>query len=262
MRLPKGTEVLFKQLVPLLESSEASILTMKVPGIITLALLPLSCFGAKKSTSGGRFEEYHARSQSSAPVRLDDASYEELTAPPRNHSVIVLLTALEARFGCQLCRDFQPEWDILCKSWARGDRNGESRTLLGTLDFAEGKGTFQKVQYTLTRTETFFNASKDQNQLISLHSLCYKPLPSYSYSHQRLGQMRNRMVSPFEWISLQGKSTQINAVLLVADYRYAAVLSPQRTSLAGSFDNCQKARNLPYSGQSITFASLLSRQPF
>ena len=133
---------------------------MKVSGIITLALLPLSCFGAKKSPSGGRFDEYHARSQSSAPLRLDDASYEELTAPPRNHSMIVLLTALEARFGCQLCREFQPEWDILCKSWARGDRNGESRTLLGTLDFAEGKGTFQKVQYMSASTETIFNLSK------------------------------------------------------------------------------------------------------
>ena len=134
---------------------------MKISGVITLALLPLSCLGAKKSPSGGRFEEYHARSQSSAPLRLDDASYEELTAPPRNHSTIVLLTALEARFGCQLCREFQPEWDMLCKSWARGDRNGESRTLLGTLDFAEGKGTFQKVQYIFTSTETVFNPSED-----------------------------------------------------------------------------------------------------
>lgn len=94
---------------------------------------------------GGRFEDWHAKLQSSAPLRLDDASYEELTATPRNHSLIVLLTALEARFGCQLCRDFQPEWDLLSKSWARGDRHGESRTLLGTLDFADGKTTFQKV---------------------------------------------------------------------------------------------------------------------
>ena len=118
---------------------------MKVSGIITLALLPLLCLGAKKALRGGSFEEFHARSLSSAPLRLDDASYEQLTATPRNYSVVVLLTALEARFGCQLCRDFQPEWDTLAKSWARGDRNGGSRTLLGTLDFSEGKGTFQKV---------------------------------------------------------------------------------------------------------------------
>jgi len=117
---------------------------MKPSGLLALTLLPLACLGAKK-TIGGRFEDWHAKSQSSAPLRLDDTSYEELIATPRNHSLVVLLTALEARFGCQLCRDFQPDWDLLSKSWAKGDKRGETRTLLGTLDFADGKGTFQKV---------------------------------------------------------------------------------------------------------------------
>ena len=117
---------------------------MKLPDLLLFTVLPLMCFGAQR-TSVGTFVKYHARSQSLAPLRLDDASYDEVTASPRNHSVVVLLTALEARFGCQLCRDFQPEWDLLGKSWAKGDRHGDSRILLGTLDFADGKGTFQKV---------------------------------------------------------------------------------------------------------------------
>ena len=117
---------------------------MKLPDLLLLTALPLLCFGAKKS-SVGTFEKYHARSQIAAPLRLDDASYDELTTVPRNHSVVVLLTALEAKFGCQLCRDFQSEWDLLGRSWAKGDRHGDSRILLGTLDFADGKGTFQKV---------------------------------------------------------------------------------------------------------------------
>ena len=117
---------------------------MKLSDLVFVTVLPAICFGAKRP-SIGTFENYHVRSQSSAPLRLDDASYDELTDTPRNHSVVVLLTALEARFGCQLCRDFQPEWDLLGKSWAKGDRHGDSRILLGTLDFADGKGTFQKV---------------------------------------------------------------------------------------------------------------------
>ena len=117
---------------------------MKLPDLLLVIVLPVVCFGAKRPFVG-TFESYHARSQSSAPLRLDDASYDELTVVPRNHSVVVLLTALEARFGCQLCRDFQPEWDLLGRSWAKGDRHGDSRILLGTLDFADGKGTFQKV---------------------------------------------------------------------------------------------------------------------
>lgn len=118
---------------------------MKLFELVILVLLPLSCIAAKKPSSG-TFESYHARSQASPPLKLDDVAYEELTATPRNHSVVILLTALEARFGCQLCRDFQPEWDLLGKSWAKGDKKGDTRTILGTLDFLDGKGTFQKVQ--------------------------------------------------------------------------------------------------------------------
>lgn len=83
-------------------------------------------------------------------MKLDDASYEELTKTPRDYSAVVLLTALEARFGCNLCKEFQPEWEILGKSWTRGDKAGESRVLFGTLDFTDGKATFQKVRSTLS----------------------------------------------------------------------------------------------------------------
>ena len=143
---------------------------MKFTNLVSWACLPLLCLGTTKP-SGESFQEYHARSQSSAPLRLDDSSYEHITAAPRNHSVIVLLTALEARFGCQLCRDFQPEWDLLGKSWAKGDKNGESRILLGTLDFAEGKETFRKVR---TR---HCECLKRRNELMAVPSLCCKPLP-------------------------------------------------------------------------------------
>ena len=111
------------------------------------------CYAAAKSRSIDKFEHYHTKSLSSTPLKLDDASYEDLTSLPRNYSTAVILTAIEARFGCQLCRDFQPEWELIGKSWTKGDRNGESRVIFGTLDFLDGKGTFQKVIIT---TESSF----------------------------------------------------------------------------------------------------------
>ena len=117
---------------------------MRLMKPLTVCLLPLTSVAATKDL-GNRFEEYHAKSLSSAPLKLDDASYDELTTAPRDFSIAVLLTALEARFGCQLCRDFQPEWDLISKSWARSDKEGSTRMLYGTLDFIDGKGTFQKV---------------------------------------------------------------------------------------------------------------------
>ncbi|MCJ1389790.1 oligosaccharyl transferase subunit ost3/OST6 [Xylographa bjoerkii] len=117
---------------------------MKILSILSLALLPLSALAAKK-TPGGKFWNFQSKALQSSPVKLNDASYEELTTAPRDYSAVVLLTAVEAHFGCQLCREFQPEWNIVGKSWTKGDRQGATRTLFGTLDFADGKNTFQKL---------------------------------------------------------------------------------------------------------------------
>jgi oligosaccharyltransferase complex subunit gamma len=114
--------------------------------LLTASLLPFTALAAKKS-SGDRYKDFRAKSLSTgAPVKLDDASYTQLTKAPRDYSVTVLLTALESRFGCELCRNFQPEWDLLGKSWTKGDKKGESRLIFGTLDFVDGKNTFQSVR--------------------------------------------------------------------------------------------------------------------
>jgi oligosaccharyltransferase complex subunit gamma len=119
--------------------------TMRWLQLLTASVLPFAALAAKKS-SGNRFDDFRAKSLSSGPLKLDDASYTQLTKAPRDYSVAVLLTALETRFGCVLCREFQPEWDLLSKSWVKGDKNGASRLLYGTLDFVDGKNTFQSVR--------------------------------------------------------------------------------------------------------------------
>ncbi|KAL3424364.1 OST3 OST6 family protein [Phlyctema vagabunda] len=111
---------------------------------LVVSLLPAAVLGAKKASTD-KFEGYHAKSLSSTPLKLADSSYEKLTAAPRDYSVVVLLTALENRFGCKLCQEFQPEWDLLSKSWVKGDKPGESRLIYGTLDFLDGKNTFQSL---------------------------------------------------------------------------------------------------------------------
>ena len=123
---------------------------MRLFRAITVALFSCSSIAAKKPST--TFDKYHEKFLTSAPLKLEDASYDILTTAPRDYGVAVLLTALEARFGCKLCRDFQPEWDVLSKSWARGDKKGATRMLFGTLDFTDGKATFQKVRSTFDDT--------------------------------------------------------------------------------------------------------------
>ncbi|KAH7119151.1 hypothetical protein B0J11DRAFT_86632 [Dendryphion nanum] len=112
--------------------------------LLTASVLPFTALAAKKS-SGDRFKDFHTQSLSSGSLKLDDGVYSQLTRAPRDYSVIVLLTALETRFGCTLCREFQPEWELLSKSWVKGDRKAESRLLFGSLDFVDGKNTFQSL---------------------------------------------------------------------------------------------------------------------
>jgi len=98
--------------------------------------------GARDRTD--KFSIFNSRS-GSKPLELNDALYEEITSTPRDYHVAVLLTALESRFGCVLCRDFQPEWDVIARSWSKAKKNEDMKLLLGTLDFSNGKNTFQKL---------------------------------------------------------------------------------------------------------------------
>lgn len=92
----------------------------------------------------GKFERYQFLSRYT-PLDLDDSTYEDLTSKPRDYHVAVLLTALEARYGCTLCRDFQPEWELIARSWNKGSKPDGIKMLFGTLDFNRGKNTFQKL---------------------------------------------------------------------------------------------------------------------
>lgn len=113
---------------------------------LTAALLPFTALAAKSKPAVDRFTGYRNQQLSAgSSLKLDDGSYADLTKNPRDYAVAVLLTALEARFGCQLCQEFQPEWNLLAKTWAKGDKTGESKLVFGTLDFVNGQKTFQSV---------------------------------------------------------------------------------------------------------------------
>ena len=116
-----------------------------------------------KKTAEERFDKYFAKAQASSPVKLDDGKYKEITLAPRDYTAVVLLTAMDARFGCQLCREFQPEWDVLAKSWTEGDKKGESRLIFGTLDFADGRETFMSVSLVLAPNSEFNRSSNNPN---------------------------------------------------------------------------------------------------
>lgn len=103
----------------------------------------ISGFVAAKP-SADKFERYQSLSRS-GPVDLDNASFKELTTAPRDYYAAVILTALDARYGCAMCREFDSEWDLLTRSWNKGTKLDGLKVVFGTLDFDHGKEVFQKV---------------------------------------------------------------------------------------------------------------------
>ncbi|RKF61572.1 Magnesium transporter protein 1 [Erysiphe neolycopersici] len=95
-----------------------------------------------KSPVKDKFQHFYSKP---APLILDDSSFTRLTAKPRDYSVAVFLTAMDSRFGCHLCRQFQPEWDLLAKSWTKNDKHGDTRLVFATLDFNVGRNVFQAL---------------------------------------------------------------------------------------------------------------------
>ena len=120
---------------------------MRLFSYVVLAALPMLSLAAKKDSTS-KFQKLHQKSLSSAPLKLDDSLFNDLTDAPRDFSSVVLLTALPAQFGCEACRAFQPEFDILASSWTKGDKKGDTKVVFGALDFPDGKATFQKVSTT------------------------------------------------------------------------------------------------------------------
>lgn len=113
--------------------------------VVSAFMLIGAVYSKEKVSSEQRFNEFHAMAKGGPAIALKDKTFKSLTSSPRDYSVAVLLTAMEARVGCHLCKEFQPEWDLVSKSWASGDRKGESRLVLGTLDFADGRDVFVSV---------------------------------------------------------------------------------------------------------------------
>ena len=162
---------------------------------LALAALSITSVTAKKAST--KFDTYFAKQASSAPFEIDEKGYNELTTAPRDYSLAVLLTARDARYACGLCKEFDPEWTILGRSWQKGDKNGAHRLLLSTVDFDNGRNVFMRVS-----KRYIGRALPGANSNHSFNSK--RPLSSCS-SLLLSASMPNLMLSPHDSTSLDLK---------------------------------------------------------
>ena len=174
---------------------------MRWLSFLTSSLLCVGTLAAKKKADAGVdiFEGFHSKQLSGSPIKLDDASYKKLVAgTPRDYSSAILLTAMDARYACQLCREFQPEYDLLARSWTKGDKAGESRMVFSVLDFNDGRETFMSVCTTILHAQV--RTSTD------LSSSASKQPPFCSSSPRPPAPTLRRPATPSATTSLPGKT--------------------------------------------------------
>jgi oligosaccharyltransferase complex subunit gamma len=117
---------------------------MRILRYLTLTVLSVAALAAKKAPAS-IYDDYAKKHASSAPLDLDEKAYKELSNTPRDYTAAILLTALDAKYACGICKDFDSEWNIIARSWKKGDKKGAHRTLFGTLDFDKGRNIFMQV---------------------------------------------------------------------------------------------------------------------
>lgn len=203
---------------------------MRWLSFLASSLLCVGTLAAKKKADAGvdAFQGFHSKQLSGAPIKLDDVSYKKLVAgAPRDYSSAVLLTAMDARYACQLCREFQPEYDLLARSWTKGDKAGESRMVFSVLDFNDGRETFMSLGLQTAPVLLFFPPTSGPHAAASGEPIRYDftsgPGPAELVhnwiSRQLPGRPHPEVKRPINWFAWAIGTT---AVLGVVTFVYVA----------------------------------------
>ncbi|KIJ44078.1 hypothetical protein M422DRAFT_252570 [Sphaerobolus stellatus SS14] len=131
--------------------------------MLLLSLLPLfalSAFAAKNSASADPRDQLIAlAAEGNGVIKLDDDTYNLLTSPSRNWSAIVQLTALNS-FKCGPCKELDPAFRTLGRAWTKVPTANRNDHFFASLDFEDGKHTFNKLGLSSAPAIRVFPAAK------------------------------------------------------------------------------------------------------
>ncbi|KAK9456191.1 hypothetical protein V1511DRAFT_496807 [Dipodascopsis uninucleata] len=126
---------------------------MKLSSYIVFALIAFA--SAALAASAGKSQQTFDSSnmqrllttskRSSGVIKLTDKNFDSVIDSPRDYAVAVLLTAESPQMGCQLCRQFGPDFALVGHSWNVDHPNGDG-LFFAAIDFKDGQNTFKKLQ--------------------------------------------------------------------------------------------------------------------
>jgi len=80
-------------------------------------------------------------------IRMNGEKYRQyVKAPPRNYSIILMLTALAPQRKCSICKEVNTEYQILASSWKYSNGFSNHNLFFVVVDFDEGSDVFQSLK--------------------------------------------------------------------------------------------------------------------
>ncbi|KII88486.1 hypothetical protein PLICRDRAFT_54324 [Plicaturopsis crispa FD-325 SS-3] len=115
---------------------------MRFPIVAALLYLPF-CLAATKEAVHQKLVDLAAANNGN--IKLDEKSFDLLTAPKRNWSASIQLTALDKRRRCTPCREFEPSFITVAKAWSTVPAAERDNHFFATLDFDDSNAVFQRL---------------------------------------------------------------------------------------------------------------------
>ncbi|KAJ1310297.1 hypothetical protein OPQ81_007037 [Rhizoctonia solani] len=98
-------------------------------------------------------------------IKLDSELYDVITSKDREWSAVVQLTAMGDQFKCAPCRQFDPNFNAVAKSWqSKVPADKRDTHFFATLDFADGRDVFARLGLQSAPFVNFFPAAKGPNK--------------------------------------------------------------------------------------------------
>lgn len=84
------------------------------------------------------------------PIFLTDKTFDKIVSGPRDYDILVLLTAVNVQYGCQFCRIFDPDYNLVASSWHSAHKTLGDGLVFATADLSQNGKIFREVSFVMT----------------------------------------------------------------------------------------------------------------
>lgn len=109
---------------------------------LSLLALPAIVLAAQDSP---RQQLVKLAAKNNGVINLDAETFDLLTSPERDWSASIHFTALDKRRKCGPCKEFNPSWVAVAKSWSKVAPSERDSHFFATFDFEDNLATFKKL---------------------------------------------------------------------------------------------------------------------